>query len=191
MSLSLLGEPEADGGLTSEAARAEPAEVAIELEDDEYSARRDAGFRYRGTSLGFGARFMTVFYCDDEYGSCAVSPFVGVTTEVGGRRVRLVFDLYTAPAPLIDYDYLVFNVLTANVGVAVGNESYRASLLVGGGYFWYGAELRGLFAPWRGRNGGRHGIDIGLGWGLLAVGTLTVGYRWFPPKVNLRSRSRR
>ncbi len=183
-------QPAAQAGLEASSSASGEASEDQWTDDDEYSARRAAGFRYRGTSLGFGARFMTVFYCDNEYGSCAVSPFVGITTEVGGRRVRLLFDLYSAPAPLIDYDYLIFNVLTASVGVAAGNESYRASLLAGGGYFWYGAELRGLFAPWRGKHGGRHGIEVAIGWGTF-VGTLTASYRWFPAKLNLRGQRKK
>jgi hypothetical protein len=160
---------------------------------DEYSAASDGGFRYRGTSFGFGARFATiVFECGElVFGPCGLSPFVGATAEVGYRKLRVAFDLHTAPMPLVDYDFIIMNVLTAGLGVAAGNESYRAILLLQGGYFWYGLELRALLAPWRGKNGGRHGIDLGISWALLYVGAATVSYRWFPPALNLRSRRKR
>jgi hypothetical protein len=186
MSLVLFEAPAGAGS-------APAAEPDLLSEDNEHSARRDGRFDYRGTSLVFGARFATIgFACDTlYYGPCSLSPVIGSTTEIGWPRIRFAFDLHTAPAPLFEYDVLISNMLTASVGVAAGNESYRATLLVGAGFVWYGLELRALLAPWRGKNGGRHGIDIAVGWALFYIGTATVGYRWFPPIWNLRSRRRR
>jgi hypothetical protein len=164
-----------------------------EILPPDYADVEPRRFRYRASSLLAGVRGTFTFYdsptCGD-IASCPPGPVLGFSSEFGTRSARLLLETYTAPVPYFPGDIVVIEALNFGFGGLFGNERFRGgATLVTGAFTLLGVDGRFLAAPWTGRRGGRHGIEIRVGttwWLPLHVG---IHYRWFPAALNRRRSS--
>lgn len=174
-----------------------PAEAAAQtrpkrvfLAEDDLATYEPRRFRYRGTSFGFGVRTVArPAYCRSLREGCTLSPLLAATSEFGSTHARLVVELFSAP---VDYWEIDFGFPPPAIALAVGglfgNEKVRGGLLATGGYYWWGVDARLMITPWRTARGGRHGLELAVGWGLQDFLSAAISYRWFPARLNHRRR---
>jgi hypothetical protein len=147
-------------------------------------------FRYRASSMLVGLRGTFTFVDSptcETIASCPPGAVLGFSSELGTRSARLLLETYTAPVPYFPGDIAVVEALNFGLGGLFGNERFRGGVTLFTGVFTLvGTDARFLAAPWTGRRGGRHGIEMRVGttwWLPLHVG---IHYRWFPAALNRR-----
>ena len=150
----------------------------------EWSAKWPGKFRYRGTSFGFGGRFISIWPGCTTSGECTGSPYVGIRTLAGWRRARVFVGIHTAPVPVIDYDVVLLDGFMVQLGFLFGNENIRAGISGRAGISNISGDVHIVATPWRTCRGGRHGIELAAGFGY--VFTATLAYRWAPGALNHR-----
>lgn len=176
--------------------------VSLFPAEDEVSTDRGRR-RYRGTTIGIGGQMVLagVPACaGDGTDSCEGvpvylrvqgTPVLDILSEFGGRRLRFLVGLFTAPVPMTFSDWGTATAIGLRAGFLAGNERIRGGASVGLGYYLsYEVNAHLFVMPWRSARGHRHGLAVATGvWNTNF--SLSLGYRVAPALLNHRRRRSR